>query len=77
MATEGYYTQCPQCGNMHEVREASTQATRYQPSVFLNEYLLCPALGDSMSTFGMVSAQTADKRFAQVYQPSLNERWMA
>ena len=44
-------TECPYCSEYHRVQEAWTQATRGEPSRFLNEYILCFNVAPD-STFG-------------------------
>lgn len=53
-------TVCPGCGDPHRVQEAWTQATRSEPSQFLNEYIICTAPTDSV--FGS-DVFRADGRF--------------
>ncbi len=56
------YTRCPECNKQHEVKEAWSQATRYEDSQFLGEYILCVDGGDDR--FGAVTIKAPSLRFA-------------
>ena len=55
------YTRCPECAKQHEIKEAWTQATRYEPSQFLGEYIHC---FDSADAFGARTIKAPSLRFA-------------
>jgi hypothetical protein len=53
---------CPNCGELHEIKEAHSQATRHEPSAFLGEYILCFKGTGNMGA-KRYHAETKDKRF--------------
>ena len=56
------YTRCPNCSKQHGIHEAWTQATRYEESHFIGEYILCADGGDGR--FGAMRVEAPSLRFA-------------
>jgi hypothetical protein len=53
---------CPKCGELHEIKQSFSQATRHEKSTFLGEYILCFKSAGKMGAT-LYRAQTKDKRF--------------